>query len=470
MLFNSPIFLFLFLPFFYFLYFISPKKIKNITILVASIVFYSWGEPTFVYIAILSAFLDWILAKFIYNSVKITTKRVFLVFSITLNLGLLCYFKYFNFFIENINIFLSSIHFKPLGYLEIALPLAISFIVFEKITYVVDVFKGKGKPAKSLVDYLTYVLVFPKLIAGPIIKYHDIEKQLQERVITKQDIDEGFYRFVKGLAKKVFIADTMAEVVDFIFKIAPSQLGFLDAWLGVICFTIQIYFDFSGYSDMAIGLLRIMGFKIMENFNLPYIARNFTDFWRRWHISLSTFIKEYLYIPLGGNRCSKFRQYVNLIICFFLSGLWHGAAWTYILWGCFHGMFLVFDKMFGIKPDTKRDIPVFLQILITFFLVVISWTIFRSENMNQLSVFIQTMVNPVKMLFNSAYMFTNNVIFMLILGLIVSFLPATKFYAKLNEKFSRLAFARYAMMLFILLLTIGKISGTSYTTFIYFRF
>lgn len=470
MLFNSPIFLFLFLPIFYLIYYITPNKIKNITILIASIIFYSWGEPTFIYIAILSAFLDWILAKFIYKAQNLIAKRVFLTISIMLNLGLLFYFKYFNFFISNIDVFLSSIHFKPLGHIAIILPLAISFIIFEKITYVVDVYWGKGKPAKSLIDYLTYVLVFPKLIAGPIIKYHDIEKQLQERTISRNDIQEGFYRFVKGLAKKVFIADTMAEVVDIIFKLTPAQLGFFDAWLGVICFTIQIYFDFSGYSDIAIGLLRMMGFKIMENFNLPYIARNFTDFWRRWHISLSTFIKEYLYIPLGGNRCSKVRQYINLIICFLLSGLWHGAAWTYVLWGIFHGIFLVLDKMFGIKPDSQRKIPVLLQIAITFFLVVISWTIFRSDNMSQLLTFIKTMVNPWNLLFDSAYAFTNNVIFMLILGLIISFLPASKFYSRLNEKMGKIAPLRFIMMIFLLLLTIGKISCTNFTTFIYFRF
>lgn len=470
MAFNSPIFLFLFIPIFYIIYFILPPKFKNWFILIGSFIFYSWGEPTFVYIVFLSAFLDWYLSKFMYKAKNLNIKNLFLIILILLNVGVLFYFKYFNFFINNINDFLKLIHFKPLGVLQIALPLAISFITFEKITYVVDVYKDKGHPSKSFLNYLTYVFIFPKLIAGPIIKYHDIENQIENRQIKLDDVYEGFFRFSKGLFKKVFIADTMANVVDPIFSLLPYQLGFLDSWLGVICFTIQIYFDFSGYSDMAIGLLRAMGFKIMENFNLPYISKNFTEFWRRWHISLSTFIRDYLYIPLGGNRCSKFRQYFNLIFCFLISGLWHGASWNFVLWGIYHGCFLTADKALEIGPEKKRYLPGFLQIFITFLLVVISWAIFRSQDMSQLLTFFKAMLSPQNHLFSSSCDFSNDVIFFLILGLIMSFFPVSKFYIKIRNKMDEHFYIKFAGFFLLLLLAIGKISATNFVTFIYFRF
>lgn len=471
MIFNSPIFLFLFLPVFLGIYFLIPTKGKNLFILLASIIFYSWGEPTFVWVALGSSFVDWVLSKLIWNGKTKLVSKLWLGLSIVLNIGLLFYFKYFNFFIDNVNHFLSILNLKPLGVFEIALPLAVSFITFEKITYVVDVYRKVGHPAKNILDYFTYVLIFPKLIAGPIIKYHDIELQIQSRKIDIIDFKEGFFRFVKGLFKKVFIADTMAEVVDYIFSLSVTQIGFSDAWIGTAFFTIQIYFDFSGYSDMAIGLLRIMGFRIMENFNLPYISRSFTEFWRRWHISLSTFIKDYLYIPLGGNRCSKPRQYFNLIICFLLSGIWHGASWIFVLWGLYHGIFLTIDKALGIKPSSERKIPVSLQIILTFFLVMFSWTIFRSQNIAQLVAFFSAMFSPMNDIFSSQWIITKNVIFIFILGLIVSFLPATTFYkTKISDNLNKRPLVKFCLNALLLILTIGKISVINFVTFIYFRF
>lgn len=470
MIFSSPIFLFLFVPIFYSIYFLMPAKYKNTVILIASIIFYAWGEPTFVFVALISAYLDFILSKSIYKSNTQKEKKSWLTLSVILNVGLLFYFKYFNFFIENINHFLSLIHFKPLGMLEIALPLAVSFIVFEKITYVTDVYRGVGKPANSLIDYFTYVLLFPKLIAGPIIKYHDIDKQIKERISTKDDIYEGFFRFTKGFFKKVFIADTLAPVIDTIFTYNSLSLGSIDAWLGVICFTIQIYFDFSGYSDMAIGLLRVMGFRIMENFNLPYISKSFTEFWRRWHISLSTFIRDYLYIPLGGNRCSKFRQYFNLFTCFLISGIWHGASWNFIIWGIYHGAFLTVDKALGIKPQSPRKMPAFLQVSITFLLVVISWTIFRSQNIQQIALMLNKMFLPQNLIFTSQYLFSKYVVFILILGFVISFLPAMQIYKNIRNKIDSRFYLKFTLFFILFILTIGKISAVSNITFIYFRF
>ena len=471
MIFNSPIFLFLFIPIFFGVYFLIPTKWKNLFILLASIIFYSWGEPTFVWVAIGSAFLDWLISKKIWNSKTVIQSKLWLSLSIILNLGLLFYFKYFNFFIDNVNHLLTYLHLKPLGALEIALPLAISFITFEKITYVVDVYRKVGHPAKNILDYLTYVLIFPKLIAGPIIKYHDIEAQIQNRTFDMTDVKEGFFRFVKGLFKKVFIADTMAEVVDYIFSLSSAQLGFLDAWIGTAFFTIQIYFDFSGYSDMAIGLLRVMGFRIMENFNLPYISKSFTEFWRRWHISLSTFIRDYLYIPLGGNRCSKPRQYFNLIVCFLLSGIWHGASWIFVIWGLYHGIFLTIDKALGIKPGKERKMPVALQVILTFFLVLLSWAIFRSQSISQLISVISSMFNPANDLFTSHWILTKNVVFMFILGIIISFFPTTEFYKnQISKRLNRRPLVKFCLNTLLLILVIGKVSVINFVTFIYFRF
>lgn len=470
MAFNSQIFLFLFIPVFYIIYFLLPVRLKNWVILIGSFIFYSWGEPTFVYAVLLSAFFDWILSKFMYKEQNLNIKNIYFCISLILNIGLLFYFKYFDFFIDNVNSFLAFIGFQPLGVLKIALPLGVSFITFEKITYVVDVYKKKEKPSESLLNYLTYVFLFPKLIAGPIIKYHDIEKQIESRNTTMDDIYEGFFRFSKGLFKKVLIADTMANVVNPIFSLSAVNLGFFDAWLGVLCFSIQIYFDFSGYSDMAIGLLRIMGFRIMENFNLPYISRNFTEFWRRWHISLSTFIKEYLYIPLGGNRCSLFRQYFNLVFCFLISGLWHGASWNFVLWGIYHGYFLVLDKALGLKSGAKRFIPTCGQTMVTFILVVISWAIFRSQSITQIMDFIRAMITPDFSIFSSSYYFSRDVVFFLILGLFISFFPASALYAQLREKFDKHFYIKFAFLSALMFISIGKISVSDFTTFIYFRF
>lgn len=475
MLFNSPIFLFGFLPIFFLLYFITPNKYKNHVLIFSSIFFYAWGEPVFVFIALASAILDWFLGNIISKSEKIPLRKFALFTSIVANIGLLAYFKYANFFVDSFNRLLAVNHLHPIKIAEIALPLAISFIVFEKITYTVDIYKKIKEPANSIIPYLAYVLLFPKLIAGPIVKYHDISEQLNNRIYRHEDLYNGFIRFCVGLSKKVLIADTMGEIVDPIFKLAPGEFGLTLAWLGVICFAIQIYFDFSGYSDMAIGLMRMMGFKIPENFNMPYISSSFTEFWRRWHISLSTWIKEYLYIPLGGNRVPKYRQYINLMICFLLSGLWHGANWTFVLWGFFHGIFLTVDKMLGIKPDKSRVLPRFVNTIITFILVLFSWVIFRSENIHQALSYMHTMIDisSINKVYDSQIHIANHIIFFMIVGLILSFVSITSIYSKVRQFIKNLEVqehVKFATAMLLLMVSIGKISTLTFASFLYFRF
>ena len=316
-------------------------------LLFGSSIFYGWSEPIFLWVVLVSALMDWLLGKYIFTLPHGRGRRKLLVaIGVVSNLGLLVYAKYTAFGIQNLNVLLPHLGIGRLTVPSIALPLGVSFIVFEKITYLVDLYRGVARPAVSLLDYLNYVLLFPKLLAGPIVKYHDIAAQLSRPSHRYEDVREGLIRLLYGLGKKVLIADSLAPVADEAFKLPAGSLDAGTAWLGLACFTLQIFFDFSGYSDMAIGMSRILGFKLLENFRDPYLATSFTDFWRRWHISLSSWIKEYLYIPLGGSRVSTARSYVNLCICFLLSGLWHGASWNFVTWGCFHGLVLVVDRAF----------------------------------------------------------------------------------------------------------------------------
>ncbi len=374
MLFSTPFFLFVFLPVFFALYWFLPAR--RWLLLLGSIVFYGWSEPVFLLVVFASALLDWLLGKGIATLPPGHRWRKPLVAAgVVSNLGLLVYVKYTAFAVTNLDLLLAHTSFRLLPVPQIALPLGVSFIVFEKITYVVDLYRGTAKPAASLLDYCNYVLLFPKLLAGPIVKYHDIAAQLARPSHRYEDVRDGLIRFVHGLAKKVILADTLSPVADHVFLLPATSLDTGTAWLGLVSFTLQIYFDFSGYSDMAIGLGRILGFRLLENFNNPYLATSFTDFWRRWHISLSTWIKEYLYIPLGGNRVSPARAYVNLCICFLLSGLWHGASWNFILWGCAHGVALVADRAFWLR--WQKVLPRAVNMAFTLLLITLTWVFFR---------------------------------------------------------------------------------------------
>ena len=470
MLFDSPLFLFIFLPVCLIVCFSAGKNHQNLAVLVMSLLFYAWGEPRFIFVVIASCLLDLILGKMIYLFQNGFKKRIALTLGVSSNIGVLVYYKYANFIFSNANNLLSDMHLNPILLTSIVLPIGVSFIVFGKITYLVDIYRGAVSPAQKAASYFTYVFLFPKLLAGPIIKYHEIEGRIRERKVSLDDVSLGVCRFSWGLAKKVFIAGTLGDLVELVFKLPANELGLLNSWFGAICFAVQIYFDFSAYSDMAIGLARIMGFRIPENFNLPYISSNFTEFWRRWHISLSAWIRDYLYIPLGGNRCSKPRMYFNLWFCFLLCGLWHGANWTFILWGAYHGIFLVADKMFALRIQKK--LPRIFNVATTFILVTIGWVIFRSGSFEHMCYYLTAMFNP-DVLHGSFIFVANDARFFLALGLFLIFFPLTKNYWKLTRLYLKVSVNRKLEIVaasIVLILSILKISTSTFNPFLYFRF
>ena len=481
MLFSTPFFLFVFLPIFFALYWFLPAP--RLVLLSGSIVFYAWSEPIFIFVVFASALLDWLLGRFLVTLPLSHGRRKLLVAcGVASNVGLLVYVKYATFAVGNCNTLLA--HFSSIQFQvpNIALPLGISFIVFEKITYLVDLYRGVSKPASSLLDYCNYVFLFPKLLAGPIVKYHDIAAQLTAPSHRYEDVRDGLIRFIHGLAKKTIIADTLAHFADRIFVLPSNALDTGSAWLGLLCFTLQIYFDFSGYSDMAIGLARILGFRLLENFNNPYLATSFTDFWRRWHISLSTWIKEYLYIPLGGSRVSTARSYANLCICFVLSGLWHGASWNYVLWGCAHGVALVADRAFWLR--WQRMLPRVLNSALTFLLVMLTWVFFRCRTLRAALDFFHALAGA-NVADQNAVVPTRDLWFVLILagGLVIAPLvgkmrlpqPDPRRMAQQHPEPAAVPVAanRVPTLLFagfLLLASITRVTAFGFHPFLYFRF
>jgi alginate O-acetyltransferase complex protein AlgI len=469
MLFSSPFFIFVFLPTFLVAFLILGARYRDYILLLSGLGFYFWGEPTFCLIAVASAIVDYFLCYKIYQSRNRQHAKGYLVTGVLANLSLLIYFKYTNFLLSNILSLLTGgkRHFELL---HIILPIGVSFIVFEKITYLVDVYRGVGKPANGLLKYLNYVFLFPKLLAGPIIKYHEIEQQLNNYVIASEDVFEGFKRFVRGLLKKVLIADTCSEIVDQVFSLPSHSLGFSHAWLGVICFTLQIYFDFSGYSDMALGMARMMGFHLRENFNMPYIATSMTDFWRRWHISLSTWIREYLYLPLGGNRVDRARMYANLWLCFLLSGLWHGASWTFVLWGIYNGLFLIADKLFWLKIAEK--LPRIVSAGITLMTVMLGWAIFRSTDLSQFKQYFSILFHPAAQ--SNYYIdITSNITAAILVGSLLALGGMLPGYTRVSHAYLTWQWRQQFEGLFfgtLGLFALGKIMSTSFKPFLYFRF
>jgi len=462
--FTSPLFLFGFLPAVLALYALLPARLTNGVLLVASVLFYAWGEPIFVVFALGSALLDLGIVRLLAATADARRRHRLVAAGVAANLGLLAYFKYATFAVgvgRSLAAAMLGVTLPPM--FAIALPIGVSFIVFEKITYIVDVYRGVGSPARRLRDYLLYVFLFPKLLAGPIVKYHDIAGQLAARSRRFEDWTEGFTRFVFGLAKKVLIADTMAEVADLAFAPDTGPPGFRLAWLGAVAFSLQIYFDFSGYSDMAIGLARVLGFRLMENFDRPYLAVGFGEFWRRWHISLSTWIRDYLYLPLGGNRVGPRRLYVNLWICFLASGLWHGAAWTFVVWGAYQGFFLTLERLFLGRALAR--LPRALGALLTFTAVTVGWVLFRAPDLTAAARYLAAMARP--SLPARFAIITPDQWWTLAAGLLICALPALRpLAAPLRPR----PLARLAAALPLLLLAAGKAMTVTYNPFLYFRF
>lgn len=379
MVFASLLFLFAFLPLALALSYVTPRRARNFTLLVLSLTFYAWGEQRWVAVMLASIALNWLGALLVERARGSRKQRWLLGTIIALDLGALAGFKYASFAVENLNVLLRSLHLGELSPVEPHLPLGISFFTFHAISYVVDVYRGQSRALKNPLDTALYIALFPQLIAGPIIRYHYIEEQLRARTWTLSGFDFGVRRFSLGLAKKVLIANVVARCADDVFRIPLDQLSFGLAWVGIMAYTLQIYFDFSGYSDMAIGLGSMFGFRFPENFDHPYSSRSVTEFWRRWHISLSAWFRDYLYIPLGGNRVSTRRTYLNLVVVFLLCGLWHGASWTFVSWGALHGALLVLERTrFG---KLLEGAPSVLRHFYTLLAVCIAWVLFRAPDL-----------------------------------------------------------------------------------------
>ena len=390
MVFSSIIFLVYFLPVFLLVYTLTSGAWKNAVILAFSVFFYAWGAPLFVFVLIASTVADFYLVRSLHRSETTGGRRLRLFLSLALNLGLLAYFKYANFFVDNVNVLLANYGAAPMAWTDVLLPIGISFYTFQTLTYSIDVYRRVLQPLDRLSDYLLFILSFPQMIAGPIVRFQEIAGQLRGRRSSDADKLLGFQRFCVGLAKKVFIANVLGSKADEIYGMAATDLNAPTAWLGAVAYAGQIYFDFAGYSDMAIGLGRMMGFRFPENFNNPYVATSISDFWRRWHITLGRWMRDYLYIPLGGNRVgSQLRLYTNLWVVFLLSGLWHGASWNFVVWGAFHGSFLVLDRLFLLKVLDR--IGRFPAVVITCLVVIVGWVFFRKDTFGEAISFLTVM-------------------------------------------------------------------------------
>lgn len=381
MVFSSPVFIFLFLPIVYLINLVIPKRFSNGFLLIFSLIFYAWGEPLYVFLMIFSGLINYLLALSINGQTG--KRKIILIFAVIFNIGILGLFKYADFLILTINGLLRT----SLPLLNLPLPIGISFYTFQTMSYVFDVYNNETAVQKNYFSLLLYITFFPQLIAGPIVQYHDIARQIESRFVTLDNTVHGLRRFVVGLSKKVLLANAMAVIADRLFALPNSEISTVVAWIASIAYLFQIYFDFSGYSDMAIGMGEMFGFHFKENFNYPYIATSVQDFWRRWHISLSSWFRLYVYIPLGGNRKGKNRAMFNRVFVFFLTGLWHGASWTFVVWGLYHGLFLLLEQ----TVLHVRQWPVIVQRLYTLLVVLIGFVIFRAETFGQSLIFIQSM-------------------------------------------------------------------------------
>ena len=440
--------------------------------LLFSILFYAYGAPTFILLLLGSTVVNFYLVKWLYKTDNLVHKKLFAGLAIALSLGLLGYFKYANFFVDNLNALLGVFGLQPFTFAKVLLPIGISFFTFQSITYVVDTYRNVHRPMERLTDYMLYIIMFPQLIAGPIVRYCDIADEIRCREQNWAESLQGFYRFVIGLSKKVLIADVIGRQVDVLLAGDLATMGTGTAWIAVLGYTMQLYFDFSGYSDMAIGLGKIMGFHFPENFDNPYNSASVSEFWRRWHITLGTFMRNYLYIPLGGNRCSKSRMYFNLWVVFLLSGLWHGASWNFVVWGAYHGIWLVLERMgLGKVYEKMGKVP---SVIITFLIVTVGWAIFRIENLTDAFTFISRLFAfdfTSFMAIGSPQFYTT-----LVLALVFAFIALFPFGKKLQNVLfytefpQKQHFVVWPLAVFLLLFCLGALNAVGFSPFIYFRF
>lgn len=466
MVFSSTIFLCVYLPLVLLGYYICPKKGRNLFLLIVSLVFYAWGEPKYVFLMIFSILVNYIFGRLM-DKHRENKKRLklMLVLSVVIDIGLLSVFKYTDFIITNVN----AIFGANFDLLNIALPIGISFYTFQAMSYTIDVYRDDVRVQKNLIDFGMYITMFPQLIAGPIVRYADVQDQLAERSVTTADFSEGVMRFVVGLGKKVLLANQMGAVWSEIYALG-GDVSALMAWTGAIAYTFQIYFDFSGYSDMAIGLGRMFGFKFPENFRYPYQSVSITDFWRRWHITLSTWFKEYLYIPLGGNRRGLARQALNLLIVWSLTGFWHGAGWNFVMWGLYYFVILFIEKLFLLKALDK--LPKFFRHVYALLLIIIGWVIFASDDVSVLLPYLGSMFGA-----NGAiggmdvYTLLTKAVLLIICCIASTELPKKLFLSAAGAMNEKAAFTlKSVLMIALLALSMILLIGDSYNPFLYFRF
>lgn len=464
MVFSSLVFMFAYLPLTLLIYYIVPRKGRNIFLFIFNLIFYGWGEPTLVLLMVFNVFFNYIggylVDKFRNDDKK---KKLFLILTCILDIGILAVFKYTNMITDTLNM----LPFLDIPSLKISLPIGISFYTFQTMSYVIDVYRDDAPVSKNFINFGTYVALFPQLIAGPIVRYKDVAYQLEHRKESLEQFTNGVKLFMVGLGKKVLIANSMGNLNEAIFSTTDNN-GVLGTWIGLLAYTFQIYFDFSGYSDMACGLGNMLGFEFLKNFNYPYISKSITEFWRRWHISLSTWFKEYVYIPLGGNRRGVKRQIINLLIVWGLTGLWHGASWNFLLWGLYYGLLLILEK-FVLKKFLDK-LPSFLQHIYTMIIVVIGWGLFKFTTISELGSCFADMFN-----------FANGICGAEAYTLIVSYLPiiivaaiaSTPLAAKLYSRFSDTRYIWIAEVIFcliILVISTASLVKQSYNPFLYFRF
>lgn len=455
MVFSSIMFIFRFLPIMFIIYYLTPKKFKNLSLLILSLVFYSWGEPKYFIIMLLSIGVDYSISIFIekYRGKKIITK-VLLFCSLIFNLGMLILFKYLNFFIENINLVFGT----SLSLIYLTLPLGISFYTFQTMSYTIDVYRGKIKAERNIINFGAYVCLFPQLIAGPIVKYSDIKNELKNREIKVNQVEEGITEFIIGMGKKVLIANNIGLLWNEIQELGINYVSTPLLLLGVIAFSFQIYFDFSGYSSMAIGLGKMLGFDFPENFNFPYMSRSITEFWRRWHITLGAWFKEYVYIPMGGNRLGKNRTILNLFVVWFLTGFWHGAKYNFIIWGLYFFFLIVIEKVFLMNYLNKYKIFSHIYAIVC---IVFGWALFSFEDLLSIKYLFQ-----MEFSWDFIYYLRNYFLVM-----IIAILGSTKLINNIYERFIKKNKSLECLVLMIVFtLSVAYLVDSTYNPFLYFRF
>lgn len=464
MVFSSLVFMFAYLPITLLAYYLVPRQGRNIFLFIVNLIFYGWGEPKLVLLMVFNIFFNyiggWLVDKYRADTKK---KKLFLILTCVLDIGILAVFKYMGMITETLNM----LPFLNIPELQISLPIGISFYTFQTMSYVIDVYRDDAPVSKNFINFGTYVALFPQLIAGPIVRYRDVAEQLVNRRETLEMFTKGVKLFMVGLAKKVIIANTMGTLTTNIFA-TTDENGVVGTWVGMIAYTFQIYFDFSGYSDMACGLGNMMGFEFLKNFNYPYIAKSITDFWRRWHISLSTWFKEYVYIPLGGNRKGVKRQILNLLIVWGLTGLWHGAAYNFVLWGLYYGLLLILEK-FVLKKFLDR-LPSFVQHIYTLFIIIIGWGLFYFTDVGQLGEFMVDLFNFGNGICgNQAFNLIMSNLPMLIIAAVASTPLATMLYTRFEHtRFMWIPETLYCMG--VLAVSTASLVNQSYNPFLYFRF